>query len=146
MKNEEIENIAKETDLYKENSHSKIIQRAIQWGFRDGYNYSEKTTPFVSRDGQPISVGDYIEGVFSERSLKKSIEEPMLVCFGEYKAGKDDWNVEFICYGYYIKFADEGVYSLTQNGEGYSISAKDCKIVTEEIKAKLTKQSDGITH
>ena len=95
-----------------------------------------KQTPFLSIDKEVIIVGDMIQEVEKKRvdhmGLKKEMgleNKPMKVCFGQYKAGRDDWNVDFIVYGYYIEFHDGGVYSLTQDGGGYSIAAKNCKIV-----------------
>lgn len=81
-----------------------------------------KQTPFLSIDKEVILVGDFIK----EKDPNK---KPMKVCFGEYKAGNDDWGVDYIVYGFYVEFHDGGAYSLTQEEKGYSIAAKDCKIV-----------------
>ena len=84
-----------------------------------------KQTPFLSIDKEVIVVGDMIL-----QQSTDSNQRPMKVCFGEYQArGEDDWGVKSICHGYYIEFHDGGVYSLTQDGGGYSIAAKNCKIV-----------------
>ena len=86
-----------------------------------------KQTPFLSIDKEVILVGDLI----LQHSLTdmRSKNGPMKVCYGEFTMGRDDWAIEFVAYGFYIEFHDGGVYSLTQEGEGYSIPAKDCKIV-----------------
>lgn len=86
-----------------------------------------KQTPFLSKDQEVILVGDLI----LQHSLTdiRSKNGPMKVCYGEFTMGRDDWAIDFVAYGFYIEFHDGGVYSLTQEGKGYSIPAKDCKIV-----------------
>lgn len=37
-----IEELAKETNLYKDNSHSPVLQKAIMLAFRDGYMFHAK--------------------------------------------------------------------------------------------------------
>jgi len=86
-----------------------------------------KQTPFLSKDKEVILVGDLIL-IESLPEIGKS-EKPMKVCYGEFTMGRDDWDIDFVAYGFYIEFHDGGVYSLTQEGKGYSIAAMNCKIV-----------------
>lgn len=90
---------------------------------------TKKQTPFLDIDKEVILVGDLIRAISLKKGEKPKREKPMKVCFGEYKAGKDDWNMDYIVYGFYIEFHDGGVYSLTQEGKGYSIAAMNCRIV-----------------
>jgi hypothetical protein len=85
-------------------------------------------TPFLSIDKDVILIGNMILEVDEKNNPKPM--KPMKVCFGQYEAKReDDWGVKSICHGYHIEFHDGGVYSLTQDGGGYSIAAKNCKIV-----------------
>lgn len=83
---------------------------------------AKKQTPFTDMTKEVICVGDFI--------LEKDVNaKPMKVCFGEYVAGKDDWSIDFVCYGFYVEFHDGGNYSLTQEGKGHSIAAMNSRIV-----------------
>ncbi len=98
-------------------------------------NMEQKTqTPFLSIDKEVILIGDLIYEINDSRGNPKERKEPLTVSFGEYKAGRDDWSIDFIVHGFYVKFQDGGVYSLTQEGNGYSISAGNCKIINNEQK------------
>lgn len=94
-------------------------------------SYLGKQTPFVDIDGEVILVGDsVVQMEVKNGRLKKELNaRPMKVCFGEYKAGSDDFGVDYICYGFHVEFYDKGLYSLTQEGKGHSVEARTCRLV-----------------
>ncbi len=78
-------------------------------------------------DDEDIFVNDNIVQV--GKGISQFDNKPLKVCFGQYKAGIDDWDIEYCCTGFYVTFVDGGHYSLTQEGDGYSINAKKCKTI-----------------
>lgn len=84
-------------------------------------------SPFKDKDGKVIYEGDLIEtGAYKN----------MLVCYGAFVAGIDDYQIEFPVYGWYIIFADGGTYSLSQDAKGYSKRSGECTIIGNKHENK----------
>lgn len=77
-------------------------------------------TGLTDKNGVKIFEGDILV------DKKGSI---LVVKFGQFKAGKDDYDIEFMPVGFHILFSDEGTCCINLYGDGYAISAKECSIV-----------------
>ena len=106
-------------DLIHFENEFKIIDKS-------GYNFFVDTetvgqfTGLTDKNGVKIFEGDILE------DKKGSI---LVVKFGQFKAGKDDYDIEYMPVGFHILFSDEGTYCINLYGDGYAISAKECSIV-----------------
>ena len=77
-------------------------------------------TGLTDKNGVNIFEGDIL--VDKEGSIS-------VVKFGQFKAGKDDYGIEYMPVGFHILFSDNGTYCINLCGDGYAISSKECSIV-----------------
>lgn len=87
-------------------------------------NSLQISTGLVDKKGVEIFTGD---------SISHKDDKPMTVCFGQFEAGRDGYSIEYSPIGFYVKFYDNGVYCLSQKGEGYAIAADECEVVVNGI-------------
>lgn len=88
----------------------------------NGYKFElQMITPFTDKNGNDIYEGDII---YNERNSY------MLVKFGKFDAGHDDYQINFQPVGWHIVFYDGGEYVLNDDdNNNYSINSKDSIIV-----------------
>ena len=77
-------------------------------------------TGLTDKNGVKIFEDDILE------DIKGSV---LVVKFGQFKAGKDNWDIEYNPIGFYILFSDGGTYCINLHGDGYAIKAEDCSTI-----------------
>lgn len=82
-------------------------------------------TGLTDKNGVKIFEGDIL--VDKDGSI-------LVVKFGQFKAGKDDYDIEYMPVGFHILFYDDGTYCINSYGDGYAISANECSIVGNIIE------------
>ena len=108
---------------YKDGSCSIREKDSSEHGFKTWIVDPETVGQFTGltdKNGVKIFEDDILENIDGSVSVVK---------FGQFKAGKDDWDIEYLPVGFYILFADGGTYCINLHGDGYAIKAEGCSTI-----------------